>query len=170
MDTFKFPGGKDVTVVRKQDVIECIDTNIVDKDVALAIIEQCELDAAGFLRQGRWTGIPFIGSIRASRVAKLHNSKEQKELIDYVRNNASTEHYVLFRKNLAADNEKRVKATRHFGYVLAMAVARDRIGFKKLCKERGEKYARIHYFLTYNITALDNESIFIDDAENSYNR
>jgi len=162
MDTFKFPGGKDVTVVRKQDVIECVNTNIVDKEVALAIIEQCEIDAANFLRQGRWTGIPFIGNIRASKVSILQNSKEQKELIDYVRDNSTMEHYVLFRRNLAVDNEKRVKATRHFNYVLAMAVARNRQGFKKLCKERGDKYARIHYFLTYTITAVDNESIPIE--------
>lgn len=164
MDTYKFPGGKDVTVVRKQDVIECINTNIIDKEVALAIIEQCEIDAANFLRQGRWTGIPFIGNIRASKVSALHKTKEQQELIDYVRNNSSIEHYVLFRKNLAADNEKRVKATKHFNYVLAMAVTRNRQGFKKLCKDRGEKYARIHYFLTYTITAVDNESIPIEDV------
>ena len=40
-DTYKFPGGGyDVTVFKKQDVLDCIDKNILDKDVALAVIEQ----------------------------------------------------------------------------------------------------------------------------------
>ena len=32
-DTYKFPGGGyDVTVFKKQDVLDCIDKNILDKD------------------------------------------------------------------------------------------------------------------------------------------
>ena len=30
-DTYKFPGGYDVAVFRKQDVLDCIDKNIIDK-------------------------------------------------------------------------------------------------------------------------------------------
>ena len=48
-DTFKFPnGGYDVTVLKRQDILDCIDANIIDKEVALAIVDQCELDAAEF--------------------------------------------------------------------------------------------------------------------------
>ena len=38
-DTYKFPGGGyDVTVFKKQDVLDCIDKNILDKDVAYEIV------------------------------------------------------------------------------------------------------------------------------------
>jgi hypothetical protein len=163
-DSYKFPGGDDVKVVRKQDIVNCINTNIIDKEVALAVVQQCEIDAIGFLRQGRWTGIPFMGSIRASKVSQLE--KQQKDLIEAARHTATVEQYVLFRRNLAYDNSRRVKAQKYYNYVLSMAVSRNRPLFKKLCKEKGVGYARIHFFLTQGICAIENELI-IEDEENS---
>lgn len=167
-DTYKFPGGYDVKVVRKQDVIECINTNIVDKEVALALIQQCEIDAANFLRQGKWTGIPFIGSIRASKVSQL--GKEQQDIIEAAKDIATPEEYVLFRRNLAYDNDRRVKAQKYYNYVLSMAVSKNRNLFKKMCKEKGVAYARIHFFLSKSICAVENELIILDDAEDSNDR
>lgn len=63
-DTRKFPRGYDVTIVRKEDVLEAIDDNIIDKEVALDLIKQLELDASNFIKEGRWTSLPFIGTIR----------------------------------------------------------------------------------------------------------
>lgn len=64
-DVFRFPNdGYDVTIVKKQDILDCIDENIIDKEVALSIVEHCEKTAAEFISSGRWTGIPFIGNIR----------------------------------------------------------------------------------------------------------
>ena len=163
-DSYKFPGGDDVKVVRKQDIVNCINKNIIDKEVALAVVQQCEIDAIGFLRQGRWTGIPFMGSIRASKVSQLE--KQQKDLIEAARHTATVEQYVLFRRNLAYDNSRRVKAQKYYNYVLSMAVSRNRPLFKKLCKEKGVGYARIHFFLTQSICAIENELI-IEDEENS---
>lgn len=168
LDTYKFPGGSDVKVVRKEDVIKTINTNIVDKEVALAIVKQCEIDAANFLRKGRWTGIPFIGSIKVPDVVKLERTEEQQELIKNAYENISKEEYIMFRRSLAHDNERRVKATRHYNYVLSMAVAKHRSLFKKLCKEKGIGYARIHFFLSNSITAVDNEYIPIDDENGNY--
>lgn len=166
-DSYKFPGGNDVKVVRKQDVVDCINTNIVDKEVALAIVQQCEIDAANFLRQGRWTGIPFIGSIRASKVSQLEKSPEQREAIEAAKATVSTEQYVIFRRNLAYDNERRVKAQKYYNYVLSMAVSKNRPLFKKLCKEKGYAYARIHFFLSQSICALNNEYVPVDDEDNN---
>lgn len=167
IDTCKFPGGYEVKVVRKQDIVDCINTNIVDKDVALALIEQCELDAATFIRNGRWTGIPFMGSFRQSKVDKLLKSKEQQELIAHAYENSTPEQYVIFRKDLAYENERRVKAQRHYNYVLSMAVNRNRKLFVKLVKERGEGYARIRFFLNRSIVAVSNDVEYIDYAEDS---
>lgn len=167
-DTYKFPGGSDVKVVRKEDVIETINCNIVDKEVALAIVRQCEVDAVNFLRKGRWTGIPFIGSIKVPDVVKMSNSKEQQELIQNAYETVSTEQFVMFRRQLAHDNERRVKATKHYNYVLSMAVSKNRNLFKKLCKERGVGYARIHFFLINSITAVDNEYVPVEDENDNY--
>ena len=167
IDTRKFPGGTEVKVVRKQDIIDCIDQNIIDKDIALELIQQCELDAATFISKGRWAGIPFMGSLKISSVAKLANSEEQKELIKTAYETVSTQEYVLFRKDLAHDNERRVKAQRYYNYVLSMAVRRNRRLFVKLVKERGEGYARMHMFLSRSIVAVSNEFNYIEDAEDS---
>lgn len=169
-DTYKFPGGKDVSVIRKQDVIDCINDNIVDKEVALAIVQQCETDAINFLRQGRWAGIPFLGSIRANQVRKLENTKEQKELKDAAYNSISSEQYVIFRKNLAHDNVKRIKAQRYYNWVLASSVAKNRTLFKKMCKEKGEAYTRIHFFLSNSIVAVNNELDYELNGEDSNDR
>lgn len=169
-DSYKFPGGYDVKVIRKQDIIECINTNIVDKEVALAIIQQCETDAATFLRQGRWIGIPFIGSIRANQVRKLEKSAEQQELIDIAFHTATPEQYVIFRKTLAHDNERRIKAQRYYNYVLASAVSKNRSLFKKMCKDKGEAFTRIHFFLNHSIVAVSNELDYELNGEDSNDR
>ena len=40
-DTIKMPGGGyDVKVVRKEEILRCIDSNILDKDIMLAFINQ----------------------------------------------------------------------------------------------------------------------------------
>lgn len=169
-DSYKFPGGKDVAVVRKQDIVQCINNNIIDREVALAIIQQCETDAATFLRQGRWAGIPFIGSIRANQIKKLENTKEQKELLDAAYNTVSKEQYVIFRRNLAHDNERKLKANRYYNYVLASAVAKNRNLFKKMCKDKGEAFARIHFFLSNSIVAVSNELDYELNGEYSNDR
>lgn len=169
-DTYKFPGGNDVTVVRKQDVIDCINDNIVDKEVALAIIQQCETDAAAFLRQGRWTGIPFIGSIRANQVKKLEKTKEQQELINAAYDTVTKEQYIIFRKKLAHDNDRRIKAQRYYNFVLASAVSKNRSLFKKMCKDKGESFTRIHFFLNHSIVAVSNELDYEIDGEDSNDR
>lgn len=163
-DTYKFPGGNDVRVLRKQDVIKCIDENIVDKEVALAIVQQCEIDALTFLTQGRWVGIPYLGSIRPSQVDKLAKSAEQQELIAAAAETATPEQFCLFRRKLAVDNEKRVKAQRYYDYILSCAVNQNRALFKKLCREKGESYARIHFFLTHSIVAVSNTVEILEDV------
>lgn len=156
-DTYKFPKGFDVTVVKKKDIIDCIDENIVDKEVAMAIIDQCEIDIANFIRQGRWVGVPFMGSIRVPEDRKLLHSKEQQELISEAYDTLDTEKYILFRKQLSADNAKKVKSQRYFNYITSIQANKHRKEYKKLCDERGEHYAKLKMFFSANIVAVENE-------------
>ena len=167
-DTYKFPGGKDVKVVRKEDIINTIKTNIVDTEVALAIVRQCEVDAVNFMKKGRLTGIPFMGTIKVPDTIRMSQTKEQKDLILAAMETNTNEQFVMFRRNLAYDNKVKIKARKYYNYVLSLSVAKNRNQFKKMCKERGEAYARIHFFLLYSVTSVNNEYIPVEDENNNY--
>ena len=167
-DTYKFPGGKDVKVVRKEDIINTIKTNIVDTDVALAIVRQCEVDAVNFMKKGRLTGIPFMGTIKVPDTIRMSQTKEQKDLILAAMETNTNEQFVMFRRNLAYDNKIKIKARKYYNYVLSLSVAKNRNQFKKMCKERGEAYARIHFFLLYSVTSVNNEYIPVEDENDNY--
>lgn len=167
-DTYKFPGGKDVKVVRKEDIINTIKTNIVDTEVALAIVRQCEVDAVNFMKKGRLTGIPFMGTIKVPDTIRMSQTKEQKDLILAAMETNTNEQFVMFRRNLAYDNKIKIKARKYYNYVLSLSVAKNRNQFKKMCKERGEAYARIHFFLLYSVTSVNNEYIPVEDENDNY--
>ena len=167
-DTYKFPGGKDVKVVRKEDIINTINTNIVDTEVALAIVRQCEVDAVNFMKKGRLTGIPFMGTIKVPDTIRMSQTKEQKDLILAAMETNTNEQFVMFRRNLAYDNKIKIKARKYYNYVLSLSVAKNRNQFKKMCKEKGEAYARIHFFLLYSVTSVNNEYIPVEDENSNY--
>ena len=167
-DTYKFPGGKDVKVVRKEDIINTIKTNIVDTEVALAIVRQCEVDAVNFMKKARLTGIPFMGTIKVPDTVRMSQTKEQKDLILAAMETNTNEQFVMFRRNLAYDNKIKIKARKYYNYVLSLSVAKNRNQFKKMCKERGEAYARIHFFLLYSVTSVNNEYIPVEDENDNY--
>ena len=167
-DTYKFPGGKDVKVVRKEDIINTINTNIVDTEVALAIVRQCEVDAVNFMKKGRLTGIPFMGTIKVPDTVKMSQTKEQKDLVLAAMETTTNEQFVMFRRNLAYDNKIKIKARKYYNYVLSLSVAKNRNQFKKMCKEKGEAYARIHFFLLYSVTSVNNEYIPVEDENGNY--
>lgn len=165
-DTFKFPnGGYEVTVHRKQDIIDCIDANIVDKEIALAIVEQCEIDAVNFIKEGKWTGLPFIGNLRIPKAKALELTSEQQLLIEEAKELIDPNQYILFRRQLSADNHKRAKYERYYRYMTSIAVNRNKKLYKKLCKEKGECYARIYLYGTIMITAVNNEFIEFNNYE-----
>ena len=167
-DTYKVPGGKGVKVVRKEDIINTINTNIVDTEVALAIVRQCEVDAVNFMKKGRLTGIPFMGTIKVPDTVRMSQTKEQKDLILAAMETNTNEQFVMFRRNLAYDNKVKIKARKYYNYVLSLSVAKNRNQFKKMCKEKGEAYARIHFFLLYSVTSVNNEYIPVEDENSNY--
>ena len=79
----RFPRGNDVVVCKKEDILATIDDNILDKELAYALIEELEITADKFLSEGKWVGIPFLGNIRKNKYREKLHSKETKELIDY---------------------------------------------------------------------------------------
>lgn len=157
-DTFKFPnGGYDVTVVRKHDILDNIDEDSVDKEVMFALVEQCEMDASDYLRKGRWTGLPFIGNVRISKVRELECSSAQKELIKEAKETLDKDSYAMFRRQLTLENTKSIKQERLYLYLTSMAVKRNRKLYNKLCKEKGEAYARLFLYTCKVLTSVGGE-------------
>ena len=161
-ETFKFPhGGNDVTIVRKQDILDCIDNNILDKDVALAIVEQCEIDIEQNLIAGKWTGIPFLGSLKPKLMRKRINGEIQDAIKESkIQMDKST--YVLFRKNLAANMANQEKYDRWSKYITSIAAQRYKNKYRILCRTKGEAFAKAYMFLTNFIVAVENEEIYND--------
>ena len=78
------------------------------------------------------------------------------------------EQFVMFRRTLAYDNKIKIKARKYYNYVLSLSVAKNRNQFKKMCKEKGESYARLHFFLLYSVTSVNNEYIPVEDENGNY--
>jgi len=143
-DKFKFPyGGYDVLVLKKQDILDCIDKNIIDKEVALDIVRQVEVDATNFLQEGRWTGIPFIGNIRIPKAKLIAKQPEVNELIKEAREKLSPTKYAVFRKHLSIDINNRVKKERLYLYELSKIVRKNAKTFRHLAVKYGEDEAKI---------------------------
>ena len=151
-DIFKFPKGYDVKVLRKEDVLASIDANIIDKDVALEIVKRCEIDAANFLREGRWASIPYIGSIRIPKTALVLMSDKTKELLNEAKQTLEHDKYLLFRQSVANDIGKQVKIERYYKYVVSKFVGNNLKFFKNLSSKRGDAYARFVCYTLSDIT------------------
>lgn len=165
-DTVRFPNkGYDVTICRRQDILDCIDKNIVDKDLVLSVIEHCEFQAANFLREGKWTGIPFIGNIRTPKSITMLQSDEQQALIKEAKEKLDRERYFIFKKALTKENMERISQERYYKYITSIAVKKNRKLFNKLCKTKGEAYARLRFYTSYEVVAVNNEYLRLEDYE-----
>lgn len=162
----KFPNSEyEVIVYKRQDIIDCIEKNFTDKDVVLACIEKCEKDAALFLQEGKWTGIPFIGNIRIPKSVAMEKSKEQKELIDDAKNVLSKDKYMLFRRELRQDNYINSKKDTYYKYVLSKIITKNRKLYNKICNIKGEFYAKTFLYTCMELTSAHNEDFNIEDYD-----
>ena len=148
-------GGYDVKIVRKEDIIKCIDSNIIDKDIMLAFINQFEVDATNFLNQGRWTSLPYIGTLRKNKYKEAINSEEVRELNEAAKENLDRNKYILFRKNLRNDIAKAIKRERLYNYNLSQVVKKNRPYYNYIEKTRGELIARIICHSMFELTTDD---------------
>lgn len=159
-ETFKFPNGYDVTVLRKQDILECIDENILDKEVVLAVIQQCEIDASNFISSGRWTGIPFLGNIRVPKRVQKLNSPEVKELIEEARNTLDSDKFIIFRHQLNASICREEKQERLYKFTVSRFVSQNRNFYKKLLNKYGETVAQFMCYTLSDMSVLPPKDIF----------
>lgn len=153
-ESFKFPNGYEVTVCRKGDIVDCLDKNIIDKEVVLAVISQCELDASDFIRAGRWTGLPFIGSLRVPPLKKRFFDEKTQRIIKEASDELDSERFYIFRHEVGVDAATRVAENRFFRYILSGFVVRNRKYYNKLVKTKGENYANFLCYTLANLTTV----------------
>lgn len=155
-DTIKMPnGGYNVKVVRKEEILKCIDANILDKEVMLEFINQFEIDATNFLSQGRWTSLPYIGTLRKNQYKEALNSKEVLELDQAAKENLDKDKYLLFRKDLRNDIAKSIKRERLYKYILSQVVKKNKDFYNYLYNKKGELYARVICYTMHELTTVE---------------
>lgn len=153
-DIFKFPnGGYDVIVCRKQDILDSIDDNIIDKDVALAIVEQVEKDAANFINEGRWTGLPFIGNVRVNQVKAELAKEENQALLKEAKDVLSHKDYLVFKRKLNLEIGTQIKNERYYNYITSISITRNRKLYDILRWRKKDHFARLYLF---SIKSLSN--------------
>lgn len=158
-EEFRFPNGYNVKVLRKDEILKTINDNIIDKEIALDIIETCEVDASNFLRDGRWVGIPYIGNIRIPPKIQIAMSNKTKELFKEAKELLDENKYILFRQNYYKEANKQVKQERYYKYILSQFVGRNIKFFNFMSKLKGDKAARVICYSFNNLEPLDDEQI-----------
>lgn len=154
LETRKFPnGGFDVTVLRKSDVLRCIDDNVIDKDIAMIVVTQCELDAIASIRKGKIASIPHIGTIRYSEASKIIH--ENAELLDEAANSMDKERYLLFRRQVIRDGFDSLKQEKYFNYCVAKVVTKNRGLYFRLAHEQGETQTRLQFFFMQHLKIIN---------------
>lgn len=158
----KFPnGGYDVRVVRKQEVLDCIDNNIIDKDIALDLINQIEIDACQYVNEGKWASIPYIGNIRLNEGGNA--LRENKELLADAKAKLSEEKYILFRKQLVVTRKIKAKEARYFNYMVSIYANLNRKLYNALVESNGETFAKVLMFSFSNMEVVgDNNNTRFD--------
>lgn len=154
------PEGYQVTVLRKQDVLKCIDDNILDKEIALEIVRRCEIDAANFVKEGRWAGIPFLGNLRIPKIVQTFLSEDTQQLMADAKENLDEHKYLLFRRQFATDTVKREDRERYYKYELSKFVGKNLKFFRTLVTEKGEKLARVVCFTLRNMTIVTEDNVY----------
>ena len=154
------PEGYQVTVLRKQDVLKCIDENIIDKEIALEIVRRCEIDAANFVKDGRWAGVPFLGNLRIPKIVQTFLSEDTQQLMAEAKDNLDEHKYLLFRRQFATDAVKREDRERFYKYELSKFVGKNLKFFRKLVSKQGEKLARVKCFTLRNMTIVTEDNIY----------
>lgn len=158
-DIFKFPnGGFEVEICRKTDIISDLNIDSDKKEILLAIITQCETDANNFLKEGRWTGIPFLGNMRIPEYKIKFKEIGGAELLETAKETLDKERYDIFKKQINANIACDIKRERFYRYVTSCYVTKHRKLYNLLttddrAKNLDDKYAFAR-FMCYSFTEL----------------
>ena len=141
--------GYDVKVYKKQDILDTIDTNIIDKEVALELISQLEIDAENFLLDGIGVTFPYLGRIWIPPYKK--ESLKLKETREYAKSVLSKEKYIMFAKELNSNISKALNEDRYKRHKLREFIVKNRSLFEHITSSKGEVYAKALFSTLVNM-------------------
>lgn len=158
-DVFKFPnGGYEVEVCRKSDIIADLNIDDDKKDITLAIVTQCESDANIFLKEGRWTGIPYLGNMRIPEYKVRFREAGNVELLETAKETLDEERYKIFRRQLNANIACDIKHERLYRYITSCYVTKHRKLYNLLATDDRALNLKDKYgfarFMCYSFTEL----------------
>lgn len=140
-NTRRFPGGAEVIVVNKKQVLETIDTNIVDKEIALELVTRLEQKAIQHLNNNEWISIPYIGNIRIPKHLQYLHTPEEQEIFKEAYNNLPSAEF----SDAAHKQKYRLKCRENFykenKYNASVNINRNKEYFKYLVDRFGESRA-----------------------------
>jgi hypothetical protein len=158
-DVFKFPnGGYDVTVCRKKEVIDELNLSTEDKEIMLAIVTQCENDAINFLKEGRWTGIPYLGNMKIPDHRIMFKEIGGSEILEDAKKELDAQRYKAFRKDFNASIKISVNRDRLYRYITSCFVTKHKKIYNRFLRSNKvgkltDKYCYAR-FMCYSLTEL----------------
>lgn len=148
----KFPHGfKEIQYVDRDDVLKTIDDNILDKDVAMELIEQTEHLIAEYASHGVWCSLPYMGALSESVYSNFKKDPENKKAIEEVRSILDTKQFRVFSRRLGQTEIIRFKRKRTFEFYASIEINKDKYNYFKLSRNKGENYAKLVYYFKHFI-------------------
>lgn len=136
-EIFRFPkGGYEVIVYRRKDIIDSLKVDDTTKELLDVIINQCEKDAETFLKEDKWTGIPYLGNMRVPESKQKFKEINGVELLAEAKNTLDEDKYDAFKKDLNANIGKSVAREKLYKYRTSMFVTKHRWQYNKYIKDR----------------------------------
>lgn len=156
--TIRFPnGGYEVIIVEKEDILNTIEQNITDKEIMEELVTQLELDISKFIKEERWTGVPFLGNIRippTKAYAIKHKEEKQEAFLTLPK-----KEYILFTKQLNYDGARIARHNKLYRYITSIACTKHNKEYREIAKKKGNTYARLYFYFKAMVKAIDNEFI-----------
>ncbi len=131
----------EITIVKKDDILKTIDENILDKEIANELISHLEVRAEKSLRDHKWTGFPYLGSIRIPPGLSDETLNRQRDAKEWAFRNLEKNEYLMFVKQCAYDNHQINKYRAYFDVLKTRAINKNRIKYNILCSNKGKNYA-----------------------------
>lgn len=151
----RYPEGFDITVCTKQDIIDTLDQNVVDKEVVYDIIKNLECNIAKAIREDKWAGMPFIGSVRPNPMKAFMHSKETCQTLSEAYQSMDLPSFVMFKKALVVDKYKEVVFNRQYKLIAAINARRNYKYYRTLCKKYSDAYVRLFMFSCASFVGFD---------------
>lgn len=152
----KYPNGYEFTVIDKRDVLKCIEDNIIDKDIALAIVSFCEAQACKLVGERGTASIPYFGRLETSKADRDVMTSDKKELLEEAKANLDKERFVLFRNNLYQEVHKNIRNQKIFTTTANILISRNRGLYNRMIKITGIPFAKVYFYSLYFINCVDN--------------